>query len=432
VLVHRLHFGRQLPSVQAGTPYIIVGFRQNVINFSNESWPQDPRYCITCHTGAAQSNNYKTMPNAAACTSCHDTTNLATGENHPGGKQTDSQCAACHEPEGDAFASSVTGAHTIPTSSEAVEGIKLQILSVEGLEPGSSPLIKFAVTNQADEPLEPEKVAQLSVTMAGPTSDYRGRWTETIFSASSETLPPLTPLDDGTYAYQFKAKVPDDAAGSFAVAMEGYVMESIIPGEDPIRITANNPVTYVALDGGEPVARRQVVDQTKCNVCHMNLEMHGTIRKNVEYCVLCHNTAATDQARRPVEAMPPTSINFPLLIHRIHRGEEANNPLQVYGFGNQLHDYGKIVFPGNLEACQTCHLPDSYGLPLAEGIQSTVVTQEDTIVETILPVRAVCTSCHDDPETGAHADLQTSESGIESCSVCHGAGREFDVNKSHQ
>ena len=29
VLIHRLHFGRQLPSVQAGTPFKIVGFRRS-------------------------------------------------------------------------------------------------------------------------------------------------------------------------------------------------------------------------------------------------------------------------------------------------------------------------------------------------------------------------------------------------------------------
>jgi OmcA/MtrC family decaheme c-type cytochrome len=109
-----------------------------------------------------------------------------------------------------------------------------------------------------------------------------------------------------------------------------------------------NPVAYVNLEGGDPVPRRQVVDRELCNACHNDLALHGTIRQNTEYCVSCHNPNGTDEAQRPAEAMPPTSINFRVLIHRIHRGEEANQPLQVYGFGNNLIDFGEVRFPGNL------------------------------------------------------------------------------------
>jgi OmcA/MtrC family decaheme c-type cytochrome len=267
--------------------------------------------------------------------------------------------------------------------------------------------------------------------MAGPTGDYQNRWTESIYSASNENSTLPQPGSDGSYQYQLKAIVPEDAAGTYAVAMEGYVMETLAPDMEPIRVTAFNPVAYVALDGGEPEPRRQVVDVTKCNVCHMSLEAHGTIRKNVEYCVLCHNPNATDEARRPPEAMPPASINFALLIHGIHRGEEASQPLQVYGFGNQLHDFGEVVFPGNLRDCQICHLPETYGLPLAAGIQPTNISQAGNAVSSTLPARALCTSCHDNPETDAHASLQTSAEGVETCLVCHGPGREFDVDKAH-
>ncbi|MEK7278278.1 MAG: OmcA/MtrC family decaheme c-type cytochrome, partial [Chloroflexota bacterium] len=71
VMVHRLHSGRILPSVAAGTPYQIVGFRQTLFDFSKGTWPQDTRNCTTCHSGGAQSDNFKTAPNTAACVACH-------------------------------------------------------------------------------------------------------------------------------------------------------------------------------------------------------------------------------------------------------------------------------------------------------------------------------------------------------------------------
>jgi hypothetical protein len=60
-----------------------------------------------------------------------------------------------------------------------------------------------------------------------------------------------------------------------------------------------------------------------------------------------------------------------------------------------------------------------------------VVTQEGEVVRSILPVRAACTSCHDSDAAGAHAELQTTAADVETCEVCHGAGKEFDVTEVH-
>ena len=432
VMVHRLHLGKGLPSVQAGTPFQIVGFQQRVFDFSKDVWPQDLRYCITCHTGSKQSDNFKTRPNTEACTSCHDTTNLSTGENHPGGKQTDSTCAACHQPDGMEFDASVTGAHTIPTSSKAVVDIKLDIISVEGAAPGSAPVLKFKVTNSKGEVVDPTKMPYLAVTLAGPTSDYANRWTETIAIANATEPPALTEEGDGVYVYSFKTVLPEDVAGTYAVGMEGYLMQRVIPDKDPVRIAAANPVMYVPIAGVQPKPRRMVVDQTKCNICHMNLEAHGTIRQNVEYCVLCHNALGTDEERRPSSAMPPASINFPALIHGIHNGRESAQPVKVYGYGDQLYDYSELVFPGKLDDCQTCHLPGTYGIPLAKDVRATVIRQNGNMVRTLQPARAACGSCHDSAETTGHIEMQTTPKGVETCTVCHGPNREFDVRNAHR
>jgi OmcA/MtrC family decaheme c-type cytochrome len=433
VLVHRIHTGAQLPSVQAGQEYRIVGFRQNVFDFSHGVWPQDTRNCTTCHNTGAQSINFKTAPSAAACSSCHDEVNFITGENHPGGMQTDDKCIACHQPDGTEFDASISGAHTIPVYSTQVKGVNLEITRVVGAEPGGNAQVNFKVLDNHGQTIEPADMDYLAVTFAGPTSDYTHRQTEVIYRKVPDAPPPsVEGIGNGEFAYTLQAALPDEAAGSYAFGLEGYVMEVLDGVEGPVRVSGFNPVFYVSLEGGEAVARRTVVDRELCNACHNDLALHGTMRKNTEYCVLCHNPTATDEERRPEEEMPPTSINFRTLIHRIHRGAEAEDPLVVYGFGGNIFDFSNVVFPGKVSDCQTCHLPSTYGLPLPPELQPSTITEGGELVSTTLVTRAVCTSCHDSPEVEGHIELQTTAAGQETCIVCHGLGREFDVTEVHR
>ncbi len=433
VLVHKLHTGSSLPSVVAGTPYQIIGYQQSLTDFSSVSWPQDVRNCTTCHSGGAQSDNYKTQPSTAACTACHDTTNVVTGVNHPGGKQTDEKCASCHTPEGDQFGLSVSGAHTLPLASKANPGLKLEIVSITGAVPGGSPVVKFKATNNAGETVDANTLNYVALTLAGPTSDYTNRWTETALNTTSKIASTLVKNADGSFSYQFKAVIPKDATGTYAVGMEAYALLPLVDGQDPIRVTAFNPVAYAALDGGKPAPRRQVVDENNCNACHKALSMHGGNRQNTEYCVLCHNPMASDADTRPADASgPATSISFPLLIHKLHTGAEASNPLVIYGRSGKPTSFADVVFPGDRSACQTCHLPGTNALPLANSVHATTITKAGSVVSTILPTRAICTSCHDDSATSGHVELNTTASGIETCAVCHGQNREFDVTKVHK
>ena len=50
----------------------------------------------------------------------------------------------------------------------------------------------------------------------------------------------------------------------------------------------------------------------------------------------------------------------------------------------------------------------------------------------MLPIRSVCTACHDSTAVGGHIELQTTASGVETCDVCHGQGAEFDVTRVHR
>lgn len=434
VLIHRVHRGEFLPSVLEGRPYQIIGYRQGSHDYSHVAFPQDVRNCTTCHTGGADSDNYKTKPQSDACTACHDNVNLVTGDNHPGGRRDDSQCTACHDVQAEEFDSTIVGAHTIPLESEQIQGVNLEIVGVEGAEAGRSASVTFRITDDAGNAIAPEEMDYLAVTIAGPTSDYVERVTETIYRATEDAAPPdVQAAGEGAYLYDIEFSFPNEANGSYAIGLEGYRMEEIEGVDEPVRVAGFNPVVYVSMDESEADPRRQLVDRELCNACHEDLALHGTIRQNTEYCVLCHNTTATDEVVRPEEVMPPTSVHFKVLIHKIHLGEErAQKPYIVYGFNGSLHDFTELRFPGELNECETCHLPGTYGLPLPSGVQPTIVTQGDELVSTLLPVQAACTACHDSTAVLGHTELQTTDSGIETCEVCHGQNREFDVNEVHR
>ncbi len=432
VLVHKIHRGEFLPSVSSGEPYQIIGFRQSSHDYSDVAWPQDVRNCTTCHIGGADSENFKTQPQIAVCTACHDDVNTITGENHEGGVRADGSCDNCHVPDGNEFDASITGAHTIPVNSEQLAGFNLEIVSLSGA-PGEAPVIVFRITDNAGNPIVPVETDSLRVTLAGPTSDYVEVIRETIYSSSAPENPPVVEdLGDGSFSYTFSYRFPSDAVGSYAVGMEGYRNETIEGHADPVRVTAFNPVAYVSMAGGEPTARRQVVDLDKCNQCHNELAIHGGNRKNPEYCVLCHNPRNSDIVVRPVEELPPTSIHFKVLIHSIHIGEErASDSYVVYGFRGSLHDFTDLRFPGFVNECETCHLPGTYTLPLPGGVQPTVVLQDGNVVSSVLPITAACISCHDNTAALGHTQLQTTVDGIETCAVCHGSNRDSDVSVVH-
>jgi OmcA/MtrC family decaheme c-type cytochrome len=82
VMIHKIHSGETLPSVQQGKGYFIVGFNQTVADFSDVVFPYHNHgvaHCTVCHSGGAQSSNWSKIPTQAVCTSCHDNVQFASG-----------------------------------------------------------------------------------------------------------------------------------------------------------------------------------------------------------------------------------------------------------------------------------------------------------------------------------------------------------------
>jgi len=465
VMVHKIHRGADLPSVQAGEPYQIIGFRGSVHDYSEVVFPGDVRACEMCHTqdldavGAAISqetaavaplrgrsarkaartasltaeapaqtlaaNQHLLRPSRRACGSCHDQVNFATGENHAGLPQiSDNQCGRCHAPQGELeFDLSILGSHTIPRFSKELEGVNFEVMNVSDTSPGQSPTVTFNITNDAGAAIAPSAMGRLALVLAGGNGvDFDEFYSENATGAEG----------GGPFTYTFNATLPEDATGRWAIGVEGYQNATLLPGteqERTLRAAGENDVLYFDINGGPTAARRMVVSQQKCNSCHLSLSLHGDNRNNIEQCVLCHNPATTDVNRRPDDAGAPEGVNFKDMIHKIHTGEDLTNDLTIYGFGGRPHNYNEVVFPNDRANCSSCHIDGTEQLPLPAGVLASVAPRD--LINPAPPATAACLSCHTRIPAAAHADLNTSPSFGESCDVCHGDGAEFSVERVH-
>jgi OmcA/MtrC family decaheme c-type cytochrome len=458
VLFHKIHMGASLPSVLAGTPYVPAVNSFGSFDYSNVVYPADPgdpRRCTTCHSqtnGVTQATAYLTKPTRAACGSCHDDVNFATGVNHAGGpKFDDNECATCHTPQGEIdFDASIVGAHMAPTASSLLSGLAVSITKVQNGTAGSAPVVSFTVLDSSGTAIALSKLGSISFTMAGPTADYGytsfgsdvttpGYVTESASKASCD--------NNGNCLYTFTHMVPPAATGTYAIGVEARRTEVVLAGttsQRSIQYGAPNRVVYFSVDGSAVQNRRSIVALSNCNGCHVSLQVHGTLRNNTEYCVMCHNPSNTDSVTRASatvaadKAAPPQGINFNLLVHRIHDGVNMLASKRTYivvGFGGSHNDFSNTLFPAlsptgqttDLANCAMCHVNSSeQNLTLAIN----AVLDPQSPINPVQPIASACSGCHVDLASASHFLSNTTVLG-ESCTVCHAAGAAFSVGQVH-
>ncbi len=198
-MIHALHMGKSLPSVNAGAPYVIKSpFGDQ--DYSNVSFPRmtfgtatastsDPGDCLACHGAAkviqagvlvagpasalpAQPDAWRTRPTIAACTSCHDRTTFALANppagftihkgNLPGitAPYDESQCAGCHTSAGSVHSAPIETFHNIPDFARAPTALP---------NPAAAPDVAYRI-NSATVGADKKVTVNLTVsTRAAPT-----------------------------------------------------------------------------------------------------------------------------------------------------------------------------------------------------------------------------------------------------------------------
>jgi OmcA/MtrC family decaheme c-type cytochrome len=464
-------------------------------------FPRDLRDCAVCHAGAPQSDEQWNAISRRTCGSCHadvwygaggtDTVHFA----HLGGPQADdADCAKCHlAPGGPApfkLYVDTRDAHLPLYKRPGYTLPQLDVVQVQNLLPGKAPTVTFRASDDVGpiSPLNtstvsgaspvPRGFTRLSITISGPTTDYQTR-----NFAAANVLPatesvPLTAVADasGQFSYTFGNVLPADAGGTWAIGMEGRrslatvhynALTDTFPAPytgESLTETANQRVQYVdtatgSMWTGNALARRRVVTLDSCNRCHGWLTGHGS-RHDPEYCVLCHAPDRTDWSRRPklngntnlstvvnanvygtYDLMEERSIQFKVMIHRLHTGEaggvvglDAARGHVVYSGSlgargaNFLDD---VRFPNALGNCLLCHVEGSHLLEsVPASAASTVANEKATILHAasalhpagdarVLPLASACMSCHDTGPGRSHAATYTI-GGVEACTSCHG------------
>jgi OmcA/MtrC family decaheme c-type cytochrome len=459
VMTHKIHMGSQLPSVVAGGHYQIIGYNQAVSDWSTVALPSDPRRCSFCHestTGAAQASAFQTNPTRAACGACHDDVNFATGAKHSSSnlpQADDSKCSTCHLPQGTSeFDASILGAHTIPLESSTRPGINLAITKVVNNGAGQKPTVTFTIKDNAGNGISMAQMTgglnRLGLVLAGPTSDYGytsfGSDVTTNGYVSENPVPTAQCSPDGTCSYTFTHAIPAKATGTYSIGIEGRRGLSI-QGQPDTEYGADNKVVNFSVDGTPVVPRRTVVATAKCNQCHSRLSLHGENRNQIEMCVLCHNPSENDVPYKNVakvpadKTSPPQSVNFALMIHKIHTGEklaEAGQSYVIVGYGGSHNDFSDVRYPamsdtgstGDTAKCWMCHVNNSEAqLPIGKNN----VADSQGLLNPAPATTSACTACHLSRPALAHSVAQTDPKFGESCDVCHGSGADFAVDKVH-
>lgn len=470
-MIHKIHFGVNLTE-----GYFIVGHGGSVHDYSDIHFPQDVRNCTTCHdesdANTPQASNWREVQNRATCGTCHDYIDWDAGD-HVGGINDDTTCDQCHGPDSTINNGElrVEVVHDLPVQTVS-KNFQYNIEGVSDMAVGMMPTVEFSVTNPNDGSYydilnDPAfttcagGASRLQVSIAWNTDDYTN--TNSGFTPAQPLgmnalacfgAPGATPVagSPGVFSLTAATPLPADANGTAAVTIDGHPAVDVDGTVE--RIPVRNVVEYFGIDGAAASPRRAVVDIAKCDNCHKELSLHGNNRTdNPEVCVVCHNPNATDVSRRAAPCTDTlgtddTAIDMKTMIHAIHASGETGVPYQVCGYGNSPHEYD-FHYPGHVNNCEGCHESGTYYpvdpsavLGTTVDVGADVASPVDDVV--VSPNSAVCSTCHVSDLARQHmmqnggdfnatkaADSTLISSGVETCELCHGAGRTADVEEVH-
>lgn len=232
--------------------------------------------------------------------------------------------------------------------------------------------------------------------------------------------------------------------------------------------------------------RRAIVDNAKCKNCHGTLGVsptfHAGQRNDGPTCSFCHNPNRTSSG---------WAASSKYFIHAIHGGRKRVIPYTWHAAAVGP-GYDEVEFPGTLNTCTTCHVPNTYDFTNAANLASVtnmelttaaagrldsnpltnstyytvspyvvangvfdygagfgynaatgVATPAADTTLVLSPITSACVSCHD---TSAAVDHMKANGGRfyaprsvvlapgapqEQCLICHGPGRVAAIGEVH-
>jgi OmcA/MtrC family decaheme c-type cytochrome len=314
---------------------------------------------------------------------------------------------------GDDGAAGAPGKDAVVAPSEAT-ALNIQ---VTGASVGSPPVVNFKVTNQNGVGVAGFLPTDLRFNIAKLIPGTPSKWQNYIyratggvygdqerFASSGRVYGNLVDNGDGSYTYTFHTDITkavnnsDDTAPNCPAPCtdaDGNALDlSYQPGYlHRIGVQMGNSAypyvnaTYEFVPNGGMAGGRDIVATAKCNECHNQLRIHGS-RIETKLCVTCHNPGSW------VAGTPNTPVDFKVMVHKIHRGEELPSVVAGYPYKIGNADFSDVVFPdmtialGDTRNCVKCH--DGTDYPTAPNSTA----QGDNWKNN--PSAAACGACHDD------------------------------------
>jgi len=363
--------------------------------------------------------------------------------------------AGCDGSNGAPGAPGAPGPGVAPLAGSTALNFTITSVSVK-----SPPVVNFSVTNQdgvavagfADTDLR-FNIAKLIPGTPTKWQNYINRASGGAVQGSQERFrtgyPWGTLVDhkNGTFTYTFATDITNAAANPCPAPCtdaEGNALDISYQSGLTHRVTiqqsnsalprANATYDFVPA-GGAVSTMRDIVKTSNCNECHNQLAVHGGTRIETKLCVTCHNPGSW------VAGTPNTPVDFKVMIHKIHQGEELPSVIAGTPYAIGTHDFSTVVFPysavalGDTRACAKCHTNSATGPDVVRN------TPQGDNWKT-QPSKAACAACHDDVyfgdtpdplkpyQTVRHMTLITDAGGIaienpadSLCINCHSTGQ---------
>lgn len=287
-------------------------------------------------------------------------------------------------------------------------------LGIEGFDQGEN--VNFSFT-----------VSKLFLGANGKTNNWA---TYILVPRAPDGLPAFAPatysdgtledLGGGNYRFTFDQTLEQIAGVEFEADLTHRVGVEI-RGASAFGGSISNNNTFDSAFDIQPstgatsgITQRRITTQESCATCHgtEDFAFHGGARKDVSRCVTCHQTG--------LESVTGDSIDFTVMVHKIHFGENLSQPFELCGFacrsfGAPPVSFNEIAYPQDTRNCTTCHDPQNPETPEADWVDNRATAQ-------------VCASCHDDlafNENGLtnanhrHIGLAQPNS---TCEACHSTG----------
>ena len=446
-MIHKIHFGEALPSVQAGGEYAIWGYRDSKHDYSEVVFPQDPRNCRNCHdennSQTPDADNWMMFPTAESCGSCHDDVNFETGANHVAGARTNSECSTCHV-GGDTNQLRVDKVHNI---SGYVGAKGLMALRVDGssLDATNNDVqLNFSLINPSDNTVYTQ--AASAMNFLGRARLYRNPINaDTGFSDSFNyfDITSLTPDGAGLYTLDTDIVLAANEVLAFYTRMRvctdsknGGLLDCADANADNAAVTpvwASVDSTGALVDS-EELAVGAVYE--RCETCHADpaIGVHGGDYSSLQQCKTCHNNSFLRDIG---------NLDLKFIIHAYHAGNLDD------GAGGKE----SVHYPDTISDCSQCHSNDQLDLPI---LANKWAPETDTGVYTS-STAFVCASCHLKTQPGAIdvgnlGALPTSDQSLvghmiqngavfngsqaaanvtESCAVCHSSDSLSAIDSAH-